>query len=219
MQTYSPSPTCFVGPLVELKSAEETTTPKLIHESHLISRFQAGDETALEEIIDIHKGPLNRYIFRFVNNRSEADDILSYTFSKAWINRSRYQPRARFQTWLYTIAGNLCRDQLRKQKRHPQNFAARLDAFEWDRLSDNAINSSQIDPSKKAVFNEEMVLLQQAVNELPHKLKSAFILFSLEGHSQEEVSRLLGCTPKTIETRVYRAKKRIRSKLAHLLGR
>jgi len=169
----------------------------------------------LEEIIAAYQGALYGFIYRYVNDRSEAEDILSHTFVKAWQSRERYRPKARFQTWLYTIAGNLCRDHARRQKRHPADYAAKWGEFDEETDSGHAEGPTSVDPAEEAARREEAATLRRAIDELPHDLKGALILFSLEGYSQEEAATRLGCTPKAIETRVYRAKKRLRA----LLGR
>lgn len=182
----------------------------------LIARFKAGEEAALEQIISTYKGALYGYIYRFVNDASEAEDILSLTFVKAWNGRDRYEPRARFQTWLYTIAGNLCRDHARKQKRHPADFAAKWTEFDEAATPDLRVGPAAENPAENAARREDATALRHAIDELPHDLKTALVLFSLEGYSQEEAALRAGCTSKAIETRVYRAKKRLRGRLKFL---
>ena len=179
----------------------------------LVKGFRAGDEIAFEQIMAAHKEPLYRFIFRHVNDREESEDLLVRTFTKAWQNRTSYEPRALLTTWLHAIAINLCRDHARKRKRRPGDYAK----DEW-RVDANSPESrvgapEADDPATLAADHEEAVLLRRAIDELPHDLKSALILCTLEGHSQESAAQILHCSVKAIETRIYRAKQHLRSRL------
>lgn len=176
----------------------------------LISRFQNGDEAAFEAIITEHKGLLFRFIYRYVRDAGDAEDLLSRTFVNAWRHRASYRPKAQFKTWLFAIATNLCRDHARRVKRRPADFAK---TWEENEIEPAATGDP---PAEAAVRGEESAMLHAAIDELPHDLKSAVVLFCIEGHTQEEAAQLLGCTPKAIETRVYRAKKRLRGLLRKL---
>jgi len=178
----------------------------------LITRFKKGDEGALEELISRYKHGLFRFIYRYVGDTFEADGILSHTFVKAWENRERYhRSKAQFQTWLYAIAVNLCRDHARKQRRHPADYASQC--FELDERESRETIDTAEDPANDASKREERDLLRMAIDELPHELKSAVVLHCLEGHSQEKVAQFLGCSVKAIETRIYRAKQQLRARL------
>lgn len=173
----------------------------------LISRFSSGDEDALRTLISRHKKSLYRFIYRYVRDRGESDELVSQVFIRAWNNRTGYRPgRALFSTWLFSIATNLCRDHARKKKRHPADFAA-------TRGDGDDFLLKQIPSPEIAADKEVMLNLQQTISGLPHKLQSALILHTLEGHSQKDVAQILGCTVKTVETRIYRARKLLRQQM------
>jgi RNA polymerase sigma-70 factor (ECF subfamily) len=187
-----------------------------LDDAALVRGFCAGDEAAFEQLMTAHKEALYRFIFRHVHDREETEDILVRTFTKAWQSRSRYQPRALWTTWLYAIAINLCRDQARKRKRRPGDYAG--DEWRTDANSpESRVSAPETgNPATLAAGHEESLLLRQAVDELPQDLKSALILCSLEGHSQESAAQILNCSVKAIETRIYRAKQHLRSRLKML---
>lgn len=184
----------------------------------LVKRLQDGDENALEQLMERYKNPLYGFIYRYVQTGSEAADILEETFVKLYINRSKFEPRAKFSTWLYTIAGNLCRDHARKKKRRPGDYASGTDhSVTLEKTSDPAFSDMGPSPAEAAARNEDYRLLQATIQTLPHELKTALVLFSLEGNSQEETAAKLGCSAKAVESRVYRAKKILKKKLGDLL--
>ena len=104
------------------------------------------------------------------------------------------------------------------EKRHPADFAARWSEFDEDADFDRVDAPPPNDPAENVARNEDLAFLRLAIDELPHDLKSALLLFALEGHSQEEAASLLGCSAKAVETRVYRARKRLRQRLQQLQG-
>ena len=120
-----------------------------------------------------------------------------------------------FSTWLHTIAANLCRDYSRSKQYRKGRVTVSFNAFDQDesRTADSSEN-----PAEALVSAERVATLQAAISELPHKLKTALILFCLEDRSQAECAELLSVSAKTIETRVYRARRSLQQKLASFEG-
>ena len=181
----------------------------------LIQDLQQGRDSALDELMLRHKEPLFRFIYRYVLNQEEAEDLLQETFVRVYFKRDQFRPTAKFTTWLYQIALNLCRDHARshagKQQRLTESLVVRSD--EGDERERDAV-AVHANPADIAQANEELVALEQAIQSLPHDLKTALILVTLENRSQKECADLLGITVKAVETRVYRARKVLEIKLA-----
>ncbi len=177
----------------------------------MILRFKDGDERAFADLVSRHKEPLHRFIFRYVQDHAEAEALLFDCFIRAWRGRLSYERTAQFQTWLFSIAINLCRDYGRKRTRRPGDFASTSVEFCAER--DGAPSDS--DPSGIAEMNEDVEKLRQEINALPHDQKTALVLFALEGRSQEEVSKMLGCSVKAVETRIYHARRELRRRLGN----
>jgi len=186
----------------------------------LIVDLQNGDEDALTLIMGLYKDPLYAFIYRHVGNQADAADILEETFVKLFLNCQRFKPKAKFRTWLYTIAINLCRDWARRRKRKPAIPVAEIFESEVvDGVERDLLLPQQSLPSTNAQEAEEAALLRQAIDLLPADLKTAVILFCLEGHTQEEVADILGCSVKAVEARVYRGKKKLKTHLKSLVDR
>ncbi len=156
--------------------------------------------------MDKYREPLFRFIYRYVQNEQDAADLLQETFVRAYFNIKQFNPKARFVTWLYHIATNLCRDHFRKNRRRPLRQETFLGNLKEDERSIEKI------PSKDRVdsdyqIQEEMLALEREVEKLPHDLRTALILVSLENRSYAEAADLLKTTEKAVETRIYRAKK------------
>ncbi len=181
----------------------------------LIEALQAGDDSALDELINRHREPLFRFVYRYLCDEPVAREVVQETFVRVYFKVKTFEPRSLVKTWIYAIALNLCRDQCRKL------------AKRWREVSLNAPGSGEQppleltdtgpSPSETAGQRDRFAMLQRAIDRLPHKLKAALILFSLEERSQHEAAVILGTTPKTVETRVYHAKEKLRRLLGDLL--
>src|SRR5690625_2093659 len=88
-----------------------------LSEEDLMSHFQAGTVEAFDILVSRYKDPLTNYIYRFLGDMKECEDLLQETFLRVYRNRHSYRRIAKFSTWLYTIAGNLARSEYRKRKR------------------------------------------------------------------------------------------------------
>ena len=190
-------------------------TPAIDPDWLLISALQAGDENALTELIHKYEQPLFRFIFRYVGAEETARDLVQETFVRLYFNAAKFKRQAKFSTWLHTIATNLCRDYSRSKQYRKARETVSSEAFDQDetRISDTAAL-----PGDALVSAERLAALQAAISELPDKLKTAVVLFCLEDRSQAECAELLGVSTKTVETRVYRARKILQQKLARHEG-
>ncbi len=125
-----------------------------------------------------------------------------------------YSPAYEFSTWMYQIAINLCRDWGRRQKlRQFLSLDAALGDSDLGTLHDVLPDTSG-NIEDLSELRQQLRIVDREIEKLPHKLKTALILFALEENSQEACAEILGVTPKTVETRVYRARKILAEKLA-----
>jgi RNA polymerase sigma factor (sigma-70 family) len=169
--------------------------------------LREGYDAALDILMERHSEGLFRFIYRYVLNERDARDLVQETFVRAYFKQNQFLPRARVSTWLYRIALNLCRDHARSR------------AFKEARLTDTWATSfeqqalTRTTPADHASTEEDLALLQKAIQSLPHDLRVALILAVLEDKPQEECAQLLGITRKAVETRVYRARKLLAERL------
>jgi RNA polymerase sigma factor CnrH len=172
----------------------------------LVQALQSGDDTALDELMARYKGPVFGFILRYVQNEADAAELTQETFIRTYFNIRSFTPKARFVTWLFTIAINLCRDHVRSRHHHDLNRTFSLNSREGDMAELTAKNQN---PSENAGQSEHTRDVAAAIDRLPHDLKTALVLTALEGLSHAEAAELLGTTPKGVETRVYRARKQL----------
>jgi RNA polymerase sigma-70 factor (ECF subfamily) len=139
---------------------------------HAVLRLQSGDDQALGEIIERWRQPLLRFIRRHVSCDWDAAELTHETFIRVYENCARYQPKAKFSTWLFTIAANLCRNHTRWQTRHP---SAELD----EQVADAARS-----PSEAVEAEELATAVQRCLENLPEELRIVFVLRTVETRLQ-----------------------------------
>ena len=175
-------------------------------DQELIEKLKSGENPALNELMARYKHRLFAFIRRYVGDEDLAYDLVQETFTKLYFSVATYKPEYKFSTWLFQIALNLCRDHGRKKKL--------VQFFSIDD-EDSGFNFADAAPDPEAIAqsNQAVRHINQSVESLPHKLKTALILFALEDRTQDECAELLGVTAKTVETRVYRARKLLEEKI------
>lgn len=162
-----------------------------------------GDDKAFAVLVGRHKEPLYRLLRRYTGNSDEAYEAAHEAFIAAWGALKRYDPGRSFGAWLRTIAINKARDRGRRMLVRRVIFGSRnLDDAEVLETADPAAGAEH-----EVLQNEQAKRLDRAVSRLPSALKEALILTAFEAVSQQEAAQMLGVSVKTIETRVYRARK------------
>ena len=180
-------------------------------------RLRDGDDLALNELMSRWQEPLVRFLYRYTVSEQDALDLAQETFVRVYEHRARYDSRGKFSTWLYTIATNLCRNHARWKSRHPTvsmetQTSAQSDSTLGDQLPDKTRT-----PDQDAAGHELADAVRDAIAALPDDQRTATILFEYEDQSHAEIAAALGCSPKAVETRLYRARQILRERLSRWL--
>ena len=176
-------------------------------------RLKEGDDLALNELMERWQKPLHSFILRYVGNHRDSIELAEETFVRVYQHRGRFNFKSKFSTWLLTIAANLCRHHARWRKRHPT--ISLDDAASIDEVSEESLFvSAEEIPSALASRTELAKLVKEEIEKLPHDLKTAVLLSAYDGLSYAEIGVILGCTPKAVETRLYRVRKLLAKSLA-----
>ncbi len=181
-----------------------------------MSRLAGGQDSALNDLMERHARPLFRYLVRSLQDDSDAADLAQETFAKVYHHRARFNPRQKFSSWLYAIASNLVRSRYRWRTRHPQVSLDAPNPLTGIELGEQLADATGT-PGSSLETSERAELVRQAVADLPEDLRLPLVLAEYEEKSQAEIAGILDCTVKAVETRIYRARKRLRSALASLL--
>ena len=171
-----------------------------------MAALQAGEEEALNRLMERNAEKVYHFLLRILSNQAEAADLSQETFVRVYLNRDKFETGKKVTTWIYAIATNLARDHLRRGKRRPtvsldEGFSEE-DYSPPEKLADPALQ-----PNEMLLAGERAEAVRQAVKELPEELKTPLVLAEYENLSHAEIAGILKCTPKAIETRIYRARK------------
>jgi len=182
----------------------------------LVRALQAGEDRGLETLIHRHQEGVFRFVFRHIPNEADATELTQEAFVRAYFNIGKFRPAAKFVTWLYHIALNLCRDHTRSQAYRYSSQTISIDVSVDENEGQRQPSSNQRKPDRQAQDREKLRAVEKAIAELPQELKSPLILTALEDRSYAETAELLGTSPKAVEMKVYRARKLLLGKLNEL---
>lgn len=166
-------------------------------------RVQAADEAALGRLMERWELPVKRLLARIVLNATEAEELAQETFVRVWQQRDKFRDGAAVRPWIFAIAANLARNRLRWWRSRP---AVALE--QWDEPV-GAGRSAERDLERA----ERAAAVRDAVAALPAELREALVLCEYEGMSHAEIATVAGCSAKAVESRVARAREKLRGAL------
>ena len=167
----------------------------------LMRRVQEGEMVSYNTLVNRYKDRLFNVLYRMLSSEDEANDLLQETFLRVWQHKMSYDFRFAFSTWIYTIALNLARNELRRRKK-----IKFLDIFDFaDKLAAKE--------EKKDTSANLKTLLESEMKRLPEKYKTAFLLRDVDNLSYEEIAQVLAVPLGTVKSRVNRARAILRTRL------
>lgn len=177
-----------------------------------MQRLAAGEDRALDALMERHARRVFNFLNRLLSNPADAEDLAQETFARLYRARARFNPCQRFSAWLYTIAANLARNHVRWRTRHPE-VALEVDHDSATALSQPHRTSAARTPAEQLDDAERAATVRAAVQRLPEVLREVIVLCEWEELSVPEAAAILGTTPKAVESKLYRARERLRESL------
>jgi len=190
---------------------------KFQHQSdeELMALVQANDTVAFEEIVERYQHALTTFISRFLGAGPHVEDVLQETFIRVWRHRRHYKTVAKFSTWVYTIAGNLAKTELRRQKIR-RTLSIRTGG---ESREDEAVDVIDVDmaPEEDALRSEIRTRVAREMQRLPVAYRAAVILRDIQDKSYEEISDILNVPVGTVKSRINRGRARLQKRLRDLV--
>jgi RNA polymerase sigma factor (sigma-70 family) len=181
-----------------------------------LQALQKGQDSALNQLIARWQQPLFAFAWRYVQNPTDAHDLVAETFVRLHQQRARLRPDTKLSAWLFTTLSNLCHNHYRWRRRHPSvSLDAPIDDAEAP--AHEAVASDAPLPNAALEHDEAFAAVRAAVERLPHDLKLTILLHHFERLSYREIGAITGCSERGVETRLYRARQRLREELAGFL--
>lgn len=188
------------------RAAETGRADEPAEDAALMRRVQAGEEAALGALMERWEMPVKRVLARIVLNETEAAELAQETFVRVWQQREKFRDGATVRPWIFAIAVNLARNRLRWWRKRPE-----VSLQSWTETPEPGAGGRELQAGARGLERKERAAaVREAVAALPGELREALVLFEYEGLSQAEISGALGCTVKAVESRVARAKEKLR---------
>lgn len=207
MEQYRPSGVQPSAPEARVMPLAEQT------DEQLMAAFQEGNEAAFTILVGRFKDPLTNFVFRFLGDWDDCNDVVQEAFVRVYRNKHSYKPIAKLSTWMYTIATNLAKTQLRRRKRRGIFFFGGKGQSEeeekpvFDIPDDGARADLQVESSMK----QERI--QKALDALPEKYREVIVLRDVQELSYEEVAEITGLNIGTVKSRINRGRSQLQEML------
>ena len=181
----------------------------------IIKKVIDGDKNAFNDIMNRHEKSILNFAYRMLSNRTEAEDVTQEVFLRAYKNIETFEARAKFSTWLFKIARNLCLNKLRHTFRFPTfsvDKPVRGSEYDFQRQIED---KKQVSPISNIFSKEIQNAVKAALGSLPKNQKMAVILRRYEDMSYEEISVIMGCSFSAVKSLLNRAKQTLKNKLSY----
>ncbi len=200
------------------QSERDATSLAELDDSGLVAAFLAGETRAFTLLADRYHVRLMNFIYRTIGDRDRAEDLVQETFIRVYRHLHRFDQSKKFSTWVYTIAGNLAKNELRNRSRNPlvlfqtikKNWDADHRPLEWE---DNTYRPDDL--YRKRHLRE---VIENAVAALPEHHRIVFVLREMQGRTYEEISEITGVNLGTVKSRLHRARTSFAERIEPLLN-
>jgi RNA polymerase sigma-70 factor (ECF subfamily) len=179
---------------------------RALDDSAVVAAFLGGEERAFQELVDRYQTRLLNFVYRTIGDREKAEDLVQEVFIRVYRHLHRFDASKKFSTWIYTIASNLAKNELRNRSRNPlvlfQTITKHWQDEERPLQFEDALSRPD-DLYRKRHLRE---LVEEATSRLPEHHRQVFVLRELEGKSYEEIAEITNCNLGTVKSRLNRAR-------------
>jgi RNA polymerase sigma-70 factor (ECF subfamily) len=179
----------------------------------LMLRVKQGDAAAFTELVEKYKQPVINLIYRTLRDATEAEDLAQNVFVQVYKSADRYRVAAKFSTWLFTIARNLCLNEIRRRSRHPADSLDAVHPENEDQPLQQFEDRKTFAPPETLLQGELEQKIDEVLAELPENQRIALLLCRQEELSYEEMSEVLGCSLSATKSLIHRGRETLKEKL------
>jgi RNA polymerase sigma-70 factor, ECF subfamily len=188
-----------------------------LSDEDVMERCAMGSEAAFRALVQRYRTRIMNLVCRFINDRDRAEEISQEVFLRVFRNRERYRKSGKFSTWIFTIAVNLTKNEIRSRVRHRGTFS--LDAMDEESGGQGvSFPDSKPLPDEDLNANEIGRKVAEALHKIPARYREAVVLRDVEGLSYEEVGQILHIPGGTVRSRINRARLMLKERLKPYLG-
>ena len=182
-------------------------------DADLMLRVKRGDHAAFETLVEKYKQPVMNFVQRPLRDEAEAEDLAQNVFLQVYKSRARYERTAKFSTWLFTIARNLCLNEIRRRGRHPADSLDESQVQHEDQPQKQFEDKNVALPVDSLLQSELAEKIEEALAALPENQRSALLLCRQEELSYEEIAEILGCSLPATKSLIHRGRETLKERL------
>ncbi|MBI5800375.1 MAG: sigma-70 family RNA polymerase sigma factor [Verrucomicrobia bacterium] len=180
----------------------------------LMLRVKRGDRAAFEELVARYQQPVLNFIFRTLPDATEAEDLAQGVFVQVWKSAARYEPSAKFSTWLFTIARNLCLNEFRRRSRHPADSLDAPAHAGTDEPRGHSVEEKRVASASDAMLCGELEeKVAEALAALPENQRTALLLWQRDELAYDDIAEVLGCSLSAVKSLIHRARETLKARL------
>ena len=179
----------------------------------LMLRVKRGNRAAFAELVEKYRQPVMNLVYRTLRDETEAEDLAQNVFLQVYKSRSRYKRTAKFSTWLFTIARNLCLNELRRRSRHPAESLEETRGEHEGQPQRQYEDKKNFLPTETLLHGELAQKIEEALAELPENQRTAILLCRQEDLSYEEIAKILDCSLSATKSLIHRGREVLKQKL------
>ena len=188
-----------------------------MNDSQVVQASLDGDPRAFNELVRRYDQRLLNFVYRTIGDRERSQDLVQETFVRVYRHLHRFDQTKKFSTWIYTIASNLAKNELRNRSRNPlvlfqtlkKNWDADHRPLEWE--------DTQFKPDDLFRKRHLRSKVEEAVEQLPEHHRIVFVLREMEGKTYEEIADITGCNLGTVKSRLNRARNNFANIIAPMI--
>ena len=185
----------------------------IVSDEDLMLECRKGDMGAFELLVRRYQDPLINYINFTINDYHRAQDLAQETFIRVFKSASRYEPKSTFKSWLYTIATNLSRNEIRNRARRKTYFLEDIVDENEDVYHSEYMEDTRFQPDILLEKKERQQLIKKTLKQLPENQRVALTLVTYQELSYEEISEILDCTVGAVKSLIHRARQNMKKML------
>jgi RNA polymerase sigma-70 factor (ECF subfamily) len=186
----------------------------LEQDAQLMLRVKEGDSCSFELLLEKYRRPVINYLYRMVQNQAIAEELAQEVFLRVYRARDRYEPTAKFTTWLYRISTHLALNSLRD--RRPERYHMSLDGDEQNGQRPLDLPDQRTNREDDLVASDRLEAVRRAIASLPEKQRAAVIMHKYQELDYTHIAGALGCSVSAVKSLLFRAYETLRGKLLPL---
>ena len=192
--------------MVSVEGATVRERLQAMDDSAVVTAFLGGEERAFSELVTRYQTRLLNFVYRTIGDREKAEDLVQEVFIRVYRHLHRFDRSKKFSTWVYTIASNLAKNELRNRSRNPLVLFQTIKSNWEDEERPLQFEDTTARPDDLFRKRHLRQLVEDTVAQLPEHHRQVFVLRELEGKSYEEIAEITDCNLGTVKSRLNRAR-------------